>query len=221
MTLSSGLRNALRAALAEVLAEGGGDAAHDLAHADCVWMNARVIALGEGRDPSPVLMAASYLHDLVVLPETHPDRARSSALSAMAAGPVMEALGFTAREIAAARHAIEAQSLAASAEPLLPEAVILRDAVLLGALGAVGIARAFAVAGAAGGDLFDPADPFARTRTADVGAYALDRVLDNHLTLPRAMLTATGRRLAAERLTAFHRWLGDLAGELQAPPPAR
>ncbi|MBS0563673.1 MAG: HD domain-containing protein [Proteobacteria bacterium] len=218
MSLTSDLRRNLRAALAQVLEDGGGDAAHDLAHADRVWMNARAIALGEGHDPSPVLMAAAYLHDLVTLPKDHPDRARASALSATAAGPVMEALGFAAREIAVARHAIEAHSYSAGIEPLLPEAAILRDADRIEALGAIGIARCFAVAGALGRPLFDADDPFARDRAADDRAYALDHFAVKLLKLPEGMLTATGRKLAAERAEAMRRWLRDLARELQARP---
>ena len=42
----SALRQALRSALTKVLTGNGTDPAHDLAHADRVWANARMIALG-------------------------------------------------------------------------------------------------------------------------------------------------------------------------------
>lgn len=213
------LRRALRDSLADVLAEGASDPAHDLAHADRVWTNARAIALGEGAEPSAVLMAAAYLHDLVVLPKDHPDRARASTLSATAAGPIMEALGFQPREVAAARHAIEAHSFSAGVEPLSREAKILCDADRIEALGAVGIARCFAVSGALGRALFHPADPFARERMADDRAFALDHFSVKLLRLPQTMLTATGRRIAHERADVMRRWLSDLAAELNTPRP--
>lgn len=219
MTLSTELRRNLRAALAEVLADGGGDVVHDLGHADRVWVNARTIALGEGRDPSPVLMAAAYLHELVTLPADHPDRARASSLSATAAGPVMEALGFNPRDIAIARHAIEAHSFSAGTEPLLPEAMILWDADRIESLGAIGIARCFAMSGGRKRPLFDVDDPFARGRAVDDTAFAVDHFAARLLQLPRGMLTATGRRLAAERAEATRRWLADLARELHVPAP--
>lgn len=215
----SALRHALRGALAEVLAENGNDPAHDLAHADRVWANARAIALGEGGEPSAVLMAGAYLHDLVTLPRDHPDHARASMLSATAAGPIMAALGLPPREIAAARHAIEAHSYSAGIEPLSQDAMILRDADRIEALGAVGIARCFAVSGGLGRALFHPDDPFARDRAADDRTYALDHFAVKLLKLPPAMLTATGRRIAQERADTMRRWLADLAAELNAPAP--
>jgi uncharacterized protein len=213
------LREALRQALAAVAAEGGGDAAHDLAHADRVWANCRAIAFGENAEPTPVLMAAAYLHDLVTLPKDHPDRPRASMLSAAAAGPVMEALGFAPRAVAAARHAIEAHSFSAGVEPLSAEAKILQDADRLEALGAIGIARCFAVSGELGRALFHAEDPFARGRTPDDRAFALDHFAVKLLKLPQSMRTGTGRKLAEGRADLMRRWLGALARELHAPPP--
>lgn len=214
MNLSPELRDALRAALAEVLGEVGGDAVHDLAHADRVWENARGIAGGEGHEASPVLMAAAYLHDLVSYPPGHPDRTDASRLSATAAGPVMEALGFAPREIAAARHIIEAHSHLAGLEPLSTEARILADAERLEALGAMGIARTLMVAGQAGMPLFHAEDPLAVSRPLDGGAFAVDLVRVRHAAIPRAMHTQTGRRLAMARVGAMQDWLQGLSREL-------
>jgi len=211
------LRAALRSVLAEVL--GPGDVAHDLAHADRVWVNARTIAMGEGMQPSAALMAATYLHDLVAVPKDHPDRARAATQSATTAGPIMEALGLSAREIAIARHAIEAHSFSSATEPLFAEARVLRDADRLEAMGAVGIARCFAVSGALGRALFAPDDPFARVRTADDGTFALDHFQVKLMRLPETMLTATGRRMAEERADTMRRYLADLAQELHVPAP--
>lgn len=219
MTPTAELRRDLRAALARVLDDSGTDAAHDLAHADRVWGHARAIAVGEGHAASGALMAAAYLHDLMALPKDRPDRARASSLSATAAGPIMEALGFAARDIAVARHAIEAHSFSAGIEPLLPEAVFLRDADRIEALGAIGIARCFAVSGALGRALFDGADPFARDRVADDQRWALDHFKVKLLALPDQMLTATARRIASDRATTMRRYLADLAGELNQPTP--
>lgn len=219
MMAPSALRSALRSALSQVLAESGVDPAHDLSHTDRVWVNARTIAMGEGIAPSHTLMAAAYLHDLVTMPKNHPDRSRASAMSATAAGPIMEALGFAAGDVAIARHSIEAHSFSAGVEPMFAEAKILRDADRLEALGAVGIARCFAVAGDLKRQLFDAADPFARQRAADDQTYALDHFKVKLLKLPEGMLTATGRRLATERTVVMRRFLADLAQELLAPAP--
>ncbi|MCB1408658.1 MAG: hydrolase, partial [Rhodobacteraceae bacterium] len=100
--------SALRAKLRDVVRKMsvGGDSGHDLAHADRVWTHARTIAHGEGVEVTPVLLCAAYLHDLVSVPKNHPKRSRAAMMSASAAGPVMQALGLSPKEIARARHAI-------------------------------------------------------------------------------------------------------------------
>jgi uncharacterized protein len=211
------LRMALRQALAR--GAGGGDSAHDLAHSDRVWVQARTIAHGEGMAPSRILLCAAYLHDLVSLPKDHPKRAKAAMMSASAAGPVMQALGLTPSEVAQARHAIETHSFSGGSAPTSPEARILRDADRLEALGAVGVARSFAVAGALGRPLFHPDDPFAVERPLDDTAWALDHFAAKLLKLPESFLTATGRRLAEERAAVMRRFLADLARDLGAREP--
>ncbi len=211
------LRMALREALAAEVASGG--PAHNLAHADRVWGHARTIAHGEGMAPSPVLLCAAYLHDLVALPKDHPKHAKAAMLSASAAGPVMQALGLSPSEVAQARHAIEAHRHAGGSEPTSPEARILSDANRLEALGAAGVARCFAAAGALGRPLFHPDDPFATARPLDDTSWALDHFAVTLLRLPERFLTPTGRRLAEERAAVMRRFLADLARDLGAREP--
>ena len=216
MTLGA-LRRELRQILR--LASDETDSAHDLGHADRVWQNARDIAAGERLPPTEVLLAAAYLHDLVTLPKDHPERSRSATLSAEAAGPLLESLGFEPSEIAATRHAIEAHSHSAGIEPLSPEARILRDADRLEALGAIGIARCFAVSGALGRPLFDPDDPFASARAPDDGRSALDHFATKLMRLPEGFLTSTGRGLAERRVATMRLYLNSLAVELGVAEP--
>lgn len=213
--------HSLRAALREVVRKMAtdADAAHDLAHSDRVWSLARNIAVGEGVELTPVLLCAAYLHDLVALPKDHPKRDKAAMMSATAAGPVMQALGLTPTEIARTRHAIEAHSHSAAAPANSMEAKILRDADRLEALGAIGIARCFAVSGSLDRMLFHPDDPFARGRDLDDRRYALDHFAVKLLKLPDTFLTATGRKLAEERALRMRRYLADLAAELGNPPP--
>lgn len=213
---------ALRTALRDVVRSmsAGMDAAHDLSHCDRVWALSRSIAIGEGAELSPVLLCAAYLHDLVALPKDHPRRDKAAMMSASAAGPVMQALGLSPSEIARTRHAIEAHSYSGGIPPASVEARILRDADRLEALGAIGIARCFAVSGALDRPLFHPDDPFARERPLDDGAWALDHFAVKLLKLPDTFLTPTGRKLAEERAARIRRYLADLASELGNPPPA-
>lgn len=190
------------------------DPAHDLAHLDRVWINAQAIADGSG-DPD-VLMAASYLHDLVNLPKDDPNRALASRQSAEKAGPILVSLGFSPDQIKATQHAIEAHSYSAGIPPESFEAEVLRDADRLDSLGAIGIARTFLVAGGLGLPLYDPSDPFAQRRTPDDGKYSLDHWQVKLLKLPDGMMTDKGRELAQSRVKIMLRFLDDLSGEIGA-----
>ncbi|MCX8508580.1 MAG: HD domain-containing protein [Rhodobacteraceae bacterium] len=208
----------LQAALRAALAQAAADAAHDLAHADRVWQLSAAIAGEEGVPADRVLMASAFLHDLVNLPKDHPDRAQASRRSAKASGPILRALGFSDAESAAVAHAIEAHSFSAGIEPVSIEAKILRDADRLEALGAIGLARCFAVSGALGRALFDGADPFAKGRRLDDRSFAVDHFAVKLLTLPDTMLTVAGRRLAHARAGVLRSYLDQLAEELGVNP---
>lgn len=215
------MSDALAVALTEALRADAGatDSAHDLAHIQRVWANARTLAAEEGVPAGRVLMGAAWLHDLVALPKDHPDRADASRLSAEAATAILNSLGFSAKETAAASHAIAAHSFSSGIVPETPEARILQDADRLDALGAVGLARVFAVAGALGRPLYDPDDPFAVRRGVDDSRWTLDHFAAKLLRLPATMQTAAGRRIAEKRAAYLRAYLSDFAAEIGARPP--
>ncbi len=188
-----------RAHVANVWAANPVDGAHDLGHLQRVWKNARLIGLDEGPVDWPVLEAAVWFHDLINLPKNSPDRARASTLSAKAAVAFLAADGFPAEKLSTVGHAIEAHSFSAGIAPETPEARILQDADRLEALGAVGLARMFVIAGQMGGGMVDMADPMALNRPLDDKAFALDHLQVKLLGLPATMQTRTGRLMAEER----------------------
>ncbi len=194
------------------------DPAHDLAHLDRVWRNAQAIA--DDQTDMAVLLAASYLHDLINLPKNDPYRHLASRQSARESEPILRELGFSDGQIQATQHAIEAHSFSANIPPRTPEARILRDADRLDALGAIGIARTFAVAGALGRDLYDPEDPFAVSRDLDDLNFSIDHWKVKLLSLPDDMLTEAGQALAQERRAQMLEFLGALADEIGHPVPA-
>lgn len=179
--------------------EGATDGAHDLGHLDRVWGNARLIAMDEAGADGDVLAAAAYFHDAVNVPKDSPDRARASVRSADLAVRELGAMGFDADRLGAVHHAIAAHSFSAGIAPETPEARILQDADRLEALGAIGIARMFLVAGQMGGGLFDPVDPMALHRPLDDRRFALDHLEVKLFPVAEGMRTETGRRMAAER----------------------
>lgn len=179
--------------------EGASDGAHDLGHLDRVWKSCRLIALDEPGADADVLAAAAYFHDAVNLPKDSPDRAQASRLSAELAVRELAAMGFDAGRMAAVHHAIAAHSFSAGIAPETVEARILQDADRLEALGAIGLARMFLIAGQMGGALFHATDPLAMERALDDRRYALDHLDVKLFPVAAAMQTATGRRMAEER----------------------
>lgn len=179
--------------------EGGADGAHDLGHLARVWANACAIAAAEGGADQEVLLAAVMFHDAVNLPKTSANRAQASALSARAAVAFLTTTDFPAGKLQDTAHAIEAHSFSADIAPRTREAKILQDADRLEALGAIGIARMFHVAGQMGAALFDAADPMALRRPLDDRRFSLDHLEVKLFPVAAAMQTATGRAMAESR----------------------
>ena len=194
------------------------DSAHDPAHADRVYRNALTIT-GDTPVDADVLISACYLHDLVTLPKDHPDRHLASAMSASAAAPILRDLGLSAAQISATQHAITAHSYSANIPPETAEAKILQDADRIEALGAIGLARVFAVSGSLNRPLFHGTDPFAHHRPLDDQTYAVDHFFVKLLALPDTMQTDGGRALAQTRANVLRDYLTTLAAELGTAQP--
>jgi len=207
---------------AEFLAhDDGGDASHDINHARRVMRAALRIAAAEGGGDEGVIIAAAYLHDWVNLPKNDPNRSRASALSADAARPILAALGFAPDRVEAACHAILTHSFSANIPPRTLEARALQDADRLEALGAIGLARVFAIAGQLGSSLLGGADPLAKNRPLDDRRYAVDHFEVKLLRLPDTMQTKAGHAMAEERAEVMRRFLHSLAEELGHTMPWR
>jgi uncharacterized protein len=104
-----------------------GDGAHDLSHLERVWKAAASMLAHHPEADAVVVMAASYLHDLVNLPKNHPDRARASAMAADQAVRELQAIGYPPAKLAALHHAIEAHSYSANIPPRTIEARMRSD----------------------------------------------------------------------------------------------
>lgn len=174
------------------------DGAHDLSHLQRVWHNVRTLQAQEGGDLE-VLLAAALLHDCVAVEKNSPLRSRASRLSADKAATLLTTLDWPDAKIAAVAHAIEAHSFSASITPTTLEAKILQDADRLDALGMLGVARTFYVAGRMGSALYDPQDPEAKARSYDGERFCLDHFQTKLLRLADGFQTATGQQLAQTR----------------------
>lgn len=191
------------------------DAAHDISHFRRVWMTAQKIMGNQTVDPL-VVLTACYFHDIVSLPKNHPERSQSSRLAARKTRSILQRdfPDFPPECYAAVEHAIEAHSFSAGLTPQSIEAKIVQDADRLEALGAIGLARVFAVSGALGVALFDADDPFADARALDDRAFALDHFQTKLLRLPDTMQTDVGRELAHHNADFLIQFMAKLSAEL-------
>ncbi|MGO4441136.1 HD domain-containing protein [Rhizobium sp. RAF56] len=176
----------------------GDDGSHDIAHILRVYRNAMRINREEGGD-AKILTAAVLLHDCVAVEKNSPLRARASALAAAKASGILEELGWGQEDIARVSHAIVAHSFSAGIEPETLEAKILQDADRLDAIGMVGAARCFYIAGRLGSGLYDPLDPLAQSRPLDDKRFAIDHFETKLFKLADGFQTEAGRALARER----------------------
>ncbi|WP_297198526.1 phosphohydrolase [uncultured Pluralibacter sp.] len=192
------------------------DPSHDIAHFRRVWTTAQRLAEGEDVD-ALVLLTACYFHDIVSLAKNDPARSRSSVLAAEKTAQILrdDFPDFPEARLPGVRHAIEAHSHSAQIDPLTPEARILQDADRLESLGAIGMARVFAVAGRLGFALFDPEDPFADRRALDDTRYALDHFQRKLLGLPDTMQTERGREMARHSAAYLVEFMAKLSAELK------
>jgi len=192
---------------------GDDDGAHDSAHLERVWRNAADLLGHHGEADPLVVLAASYLHDLVNLPKDDPDRNQASTRSAALAREHLATMDFPAAKLDAVAHAIAAHSFSAGIRAETIEAQIVQDADRLDGLGLVGLARLFYIAGRMGSSLAHPDDPLGTDRDFDDRRYALDHIMVKLAKLPGMMQTAGGRALAEVRLATLTRFREDFAAE--------
>lgn len=178
----------------------GDDGAHDINHLHRVWQTAQTLLADHPEADALVVQAACYLHDLVNLAKNDPDRHLASRQTAQLACRQLETMDFPPDKLVPLAHAIEAHSFSANITPFTIEARIVQDADRLDALGAVGLARLFYIAGRMGSELAHSDDPIGVRRELDDKRYALDHIEVKLAKLPASMQTDAGRKLGEQRL---------------------
>ena len=204
----------------EMAAHLGGDSSgHDMHH---LWRVCRVgtrIAEAEGAD-ARIVGVAALVHDLHRVRGdgfTHPEETIPEIRDIFAAAGIPAELVDPACHCVAVHEEYGFEDDPMAAETL--EAEVLQDADNLDAIGAVGVARAFAYGGAHGNLLWDPDQPLPD------GPYQKDGYDDHDgpsstyhhfhtklLRLHENMNTETGREIAAER----HAFLEEFAERFEA-----
>jgi uncharacterized protein len=198
------------------------DSAHGFDHVLRVWRLARRIGREEGADMQ-ILQAAVLLHD-VGRAEQMRTGACHAAVGARRAREILE--GHPRERVERVAQAIAEHRFRGSRGPSSLEARVLYDADKLDAIGAIGVARAYAIAGATGQHLWASVSPEYANRPPTEGEG--DLVSGMHtpvhefrfklIKLKERMFTSAGQTLAEERhrymLGFFERLEGEVAGEL-------
>jgi uncharacterized protein len=210
------------------------DGSHDWSHLIRVWTLVKEIAAQEAREAYDarqssessessesaidleMLAVATLLHDCVAVEKSDPRRAQASRLSADKARGILQAMGWAAGRIDATAHVIEAHSFSAGIAPNSREAGILRDADRLDAIGAIGIARTFYVAGRMGSRLYDPIDPFAGDRALEDRRFALDHFEAKLFHLEDGLTTNASKAIARRRVATMRTFVEMLREEIGA-----
>jgi uncharacterized protein len=194
----------------------GGDAVHDFDHVLRVLRLAERIGRAEGADLS-IVRAATLLHD-VGREEAAATGVDHAALGARRAGEILA--GRPAATVEAVAHAIAAHRFRTDPEPDTLEAQVLFDADKLDAIGAVGVARAFAYGGARGQRLWAQIESVDLDRWESEGddldahtpvhefVVKLSRIKDR-------LFTPTARAIAADRHDAMVAFFERLSEEVQ------
>jgi uncharacterized protein len=206
------------------LGPSGNDGSHDRSHLMRVWRNAMVIADRENDGDGPgsticdreILAAAVILHDCVAVEKNAPERSQASRLAAAQARDIVGRMGWDAARTDRLAHAIEAHSYSAGIAPLTQEARILQDADRLDAIGAIGVARCFYIAGRMGSALYSPDDPAGMTRELQDQLFALDHFSTKLFKVAENFQTASGQALADERSRTMHGFVETFLAEVGA-----
>jgi uncharacterized protein len=192
------------------------DGVHDFDHVLRVYRVAERIARPEGADLS-IVRTAALLHDIGRAQEMKVGGDHAS----LAAQRVPEILaGRPAGVVAAVAHAVGAHRFRTDPQPATLEAQVLFDADKLDAIGAVGVARAFAYGGAHGQRLWVPRESVDLDRWEADGDVLLDHTPVHEFVVKLSrirdrLFTATARAVAAERHAVMVAFFDRLSREVQ------
>ncbi len=197
------------------------DPTHDFNHVLRVVKMAEYLARLEGADVE-VVRAAALLHDIARPADANHTKSLTMSAEAdknhagMAARQARHILAGEAPDfVEAVVHAIEAHRFRGNIEPCTLEAQILFDADKLDAIGAIGVARAFAYAGAQGWPLWGSFSEDSRPGESDGPHTPLHEFHVKLKHIKDRLYTASGRRIAEARHAFMVAFYQEMAAEVE------
>jgi uncharacterized protein len=189
------------------------DPAHDFEHILRVYKNAEKICKTEKANKKLVLSAV-LLHDIITFPKSDRRSKTASTKSALKAKKILKRFNYTTNEIKIIIDAIENHSFSKNKKPNTLEGKILQDADRLDAIGAIGIARTFAVGGEENRSFYNKYDPFCLSRKPNDQKWTLDHFYKKLLLLQTRMNTKFAKNEAKRRTDIIKKFLNDLKKEI-------
>ena len=172
------------------------DASHDFQHIERVYQNAEAILATEPTADPDIVRLAVYLHDVSDKKYTNSKEIENRLIDEL---PLTEDKKQHIREVIASVSFNGGNELPATTI----EAKIVRDADRLDAIGAIGIARAFAYGGAKGRKLYDDEESVRTDMTEEEyrskSTASVTHFYEKLLLLKDLMVTEKGKQMAEER----------------------
>jgi len=189
------------------------DSAHDFEHIMRVYHNAKKLCKLEKANQKIVLSAA-LLHDVISYPKSDKRSKTASQKSAQESQKILRKYNYSSEEIKIISDAIQIHSFSKNKTPKTLEGKILQDADRLDAIGAIGIARVFAVSGSEKRPFYNKEDPFCLSRKPDDQKWAVDHFYQKLLQLEKLMNTDSAKQESKRRTKILKNYLSELKKEI-------
>jgi len=189
------------------------DPAHDFEHVLRVYRNSQRICKTEKAN-SRLVLTAALLHDIVFFKKSDKQSKTSSTKSSIEAKKILQKYDYTENEVKMIASAIETHSYSKDKTPKTLEGKILQDADRLDAIGAIGIARTFAVGGSENKSFYNKTDAFCLARKPNDQVWTVDHFYKKLLLLESKMNTKAAKIEAKHRTKIIKKFLTDLKKEI-------
>ena len=214
--------------LTEIVRKELSSSSHDFEHAMRVHRLCLLLAKDEPNVNLDVLRTAALLHDIGRVREDQDNSGNMdhASLSANIAETILKGLGDSEELIKQVKHCILSHRFRSSVDPRTEDARILFDADKLDAIGAVGIARCFMLAGEYGESIFSdkPLDDYIRQnlvdgkpngRIKDIAKHSPNLEFEIKLRhIPEKLYTRKAKKIANDRVRIMNEFFKRLREEI-------
>lgn len=201
---------------------------HDLEHTFRVFELACMLAKKEQAVDMEIVEIASLLHDIARVKEDSDlsGNIDHALLGAEMAEKILRNLDYPERVVQSVKHCIQTHRYRGEVLPETKEAQILFDADKLDAIGAVGIARAYMIAGERGESIYididlnsymteNLLDGKINGRIKDISKHAPNIELETKFRyIPERLFTDTAKKIAAKRIAFMEDFFSILKKEI-------